>query len=74
MTQIAFTRTNLANINKAIADGVRKVTTSDGKSVEYASMGELIALRDRMIREIDFAENGAEGATPMTRRAQFTRD
>lgn len=51
MTDSGFTEAQLAALEKAIANGVRRVT-ADGRTVEYGSPAEMIALRDRMIREL----------------------
>jgi roadblock/LC7 domain-containing protein len=42
---VAFTQAQLNALDRAIAAGVLTVTTSDGKSVTYQSMDELLKVR-----------------------------
>lgn len=68
---MAFTQADIDRITEQIAGGVRRVTI-DGKTVEYESVDQMIAVRDRMQREL----NTAAGIAPrvMTRRTTFARD
>lgn len=68
---MSFTQNDIDNLSRKIAQGVRKVTI-DGKAVEYGTLDEMIAARDRMQRELD-AVSGS-GPRVMTRRTTFTRD
>ncbi len=43
---MAYTSTDLENIEAAIASGALRVKASDGKEVEYRSMKDLLAARD----------------------------
>ncbi|RFB80411.1 phage head-tail joining protein [Methylovirgula sp. 4M-Z18] len=55
-----FTQAQLAALTKAIATGVRFVEQG-GKRTQFASITDMLALRDRMIREL-------EGATDAPKR------
>lgn len=43
---MAFSDTDLENLERAIASGVLEVESSDGKRVKYASLGDLLRARD----------------------------
>lgn len=49
---MAFTNDQLAALDRAIASGVTTVTTSDGKSVTYRSMEELLSVRAVVAAEV----------------------
>ncbi len=49
---MAFTQTDLDQINAAIASGELSIRTSDGKQVTYRSIDELIKARDAVLAEI----------------------
>jgi hypothetical protein len=48
---MAFTSTQLAEVERILASGVKSATYADGSGVVYA-YEQLSSLRDRMIREI----------------------
>lgn len=47
-----FTTSDLARIDTAIAQGVRKVKFADGREVEYSTMKELVQRRDLIARDL----------------------
>ncbi len=50
---------DLANLNRAIAEGAQSVAFSDGKRVVYRSLADMMALRDQMERELNPARGSA---------------
>lgn len=72
-----FTQAQVDALTRSIALGVRKVE-HNGKTTEYQSVADMIALRDRMKGEIAAAALAAAptpGPIPsMTRRTIFVRD
>nr|MBL8456910.1 hypothetical protein [Zoogloeaceae bacterium] len=55
--------TGIAALNEALAQGERLVRMSDGRTVEYRSVGDIIAARDDLQRQL---------AALTTRRARQT--
>lgn len=49
------TQTDIDELNAAIAGGERLVRKSDGTTIEYRSVAELIRARDDMRKELDAA-------------------
>jgi hypothetical protein len=64
---MAFTQTQLDALDVAIASGTLSVSFSDGKSVTYRSMAELIQARDMM-------KNSISGTTTRSTLASFSKD
>lgn len=54
---MAFTQAQLANLETAIATGVREVTY-DGQKTVYGSLPEMLQLRDAMRRSLGVADSG----------------
>lgn len=52
MLGVAFTESDLENLERAIASGVLEVTASDGKKVKYASLADLLRARDTVAAAI----------------------
>lgn len=52
---MAWTATDLANVEAAIASG-EKTVSIDGKSVTYRNVGELLTVRDLIMGALDTAE------------------
>jgi len=48
---VAFTQTQIDAIDAALAAGVTSVS-HNGKTVTYRNAAEMLALRDRMVREL----------------------
>jgi hypothetical protein len=49
---VAYTSTDLTNIERAIASGVLEVVTSDGKKVRYQSLADLMRVRDYVAAQL----------------------
>lgn len=49
---MAISQTDIDNLNEAIALGERSVRMSDGRSIEYRSVAELIMARDDLQRQL----------------------
>lgn len=60
-----FTQAQVDALTSAIARGVTSVSY-DGRTVNYASLGEMLALRDRMLAEL-------AGPRPTVAKGRFTR-
>lgn len=67
---MAFTQAQFDAISDAIASGVLEVTVN-GQTVRYQSTKDMLALRDRMQRELQTA---AGTGRPVARTARFLRD
>jgi hypothetical protein len=52
---MAFTTTDLANLDHAIASGTKRVKYSD-KEVEYRSLAEMLQARDLMRKELGITD------------------
>lgn len=65
-----FTEAQIDSITQAIAQGATTVEY-DGKRVSYASIAEMLKLRDRMIREVQRQDEGI--APPVARPSVFCR-
>lgn len=63
----AFTQTQLDALTNAISQGVTRIEY-DGKTVQYASIADMLALRDRMTRELG---HGTSRKPPLARRSVF---
>lgn len=62
-----FTSDDLARMDSAIAQGVRKVTFADGRTVEYSTFQELVARRNFIEKSI------GTNVARTTYRAKFTK-
>lgn len=71
MADVPFTQVNLTALTAAIAGGVVRVDYPGGGGVTYADLNKMIALRDRMIRELKSQGNGS--APPVARHSVFRR-
>lgn len=67
---MAYTDTDLQAIESAIATGERRVSFSDGRSIEYRTVDELIRARGLIRSEIEAAATLADTGR---RRSRFTR-
>lgn len=54
-------------INSAIATGERMVRKSDGTTVEYRSVSELIAAKDELVRQKAMDDAAASSTPPRSR-------
>lgn len=61
---MSFTQNDLDSINKAIAQGKRRVSFAD-RTVEYRDMSELLKARDAIQRELRKAKGGSRRVWPM---------
>lgn len=61
---MSFTQNDLDSINKAIAQGNRRVSYAD-RTVEYRDMSELLQARDAIQRELRKAKGGNRRVWPM---------
>lgn len=61
---MSFTQNDLDSINKAIAQGNRRVSYAD-RTVEYRDMSELLQARDTIQRELRKAKGGNRRVWPM---------
>jgi hypothetical protein len=68
---MAFTEDDLETLDSAIKRGVRTVTTSDGKSVTYGSVDEM--LRIRRLMQSELAGSSAVPASHSVARIGKTR-
>lgn len=69
---MAFTTTQLAAIEEAIASGELTVSY-EGKTVTYRSMADLVRARDTIKGELE-ADGTLTAAAPRTTYATFSRD
>jgi|GEM_PF-725431 predicted metal-dependent RNase len=68
--QSPFTQAQLDALTNAIAQGVTSVEYN-GRKVTYTSIPQMIALRDRMMRELAKQSDGVP--RPLANRAVFVR-
>lgn len=54
---MAWTQTDLDNIEKAIAKGYLSVRHSDGKTITYRSTDELLKARDRIKQQLSKSQS-----------------
>ncbi|MGB3068450.1 MAG: hypothetical protein WBC18_07880 [Ottowia sp.] len=66
---MAFTQTDLDNVNAAIASGELRVRSSNGSEVSYRSIEEL--LKARAMIEADLAANVGSGTGGVARRGSY---
>ncbi len=67
---MAFSTTDLAMIDRAIASGTLSVTFADGREVRYQNGVDLRAARDLILSEINAS---SATAAPRTTRVVFIR-
>lgn len=65
---MAYTQTQLDALKDAIARGARSVS-HDGKTISFHSLDEMLALAERMERELQ----GSISRRPMVHYAKFSR-
>lgn len=65
-----FTQAQLTALTNAIAQGATRVEY-DGKVINYASINEMLALRDRIVRELGRASDAPR--VPLSRGSVFVR-
>lgn len=65
-----FTQAQLNALTAAIAQGVTRVEY-DGKTVNYASINDMLGLRDRMMRELARVTDAPRA--PLARASVFVR-
>lgn len=65
---MAWTTTDLDTIRKAIAGGVRKVTFADGRSTEYQSLDQMLAVSKVIQAELEMQ---AAGTAVVRRRVPY---
>lgn len=49
---MAFTQTDVDNLDEAYKGGEKRVVTSDGKAVEFHSVDDYVRLRQMMLAEV----------------------
>lgn len=65
---MAWTQTDLDRLTAAIAQGVRRVTYSDGRAVEYHSLGEMLRLKATMKDEVAQGSGAPEPRSVLVER------
>lgn len=70
---MAFTTSDLAAINTAIASGELTVRAKDGRTVTLRSMDELLKAREQILAELNAASSTAR-AYPRHQLASFSDD
>jgi hypothetical protein len=58
---MAWTQTDLDTIRSHVASGTRRVTYSDGRTIEYQSLDQLIAAERVIAAAIEMAARSASG-------------
>ena len=67
---MAYTSTQLADLRSAIAEGVLNVRFSDGRTMTYRSLAEMLELERIMANEVE----AGSGTAPVRRKyTSFTR-
>ena len=70
---MAFSSADVTTIETAIKSGRLKVRYADGQEVTYQSLGQMLALRNVMLREVNAASSSAH-QQPRHRLASFADD
>lgn len=65
-----FAAADLNTIDAALVSGVKRITFADGRTTEYNTSGELLAVRREIVAELSQAANTAAGR-PRKRFARF---
>ncbi len=67
---MAFAPEDLNTIDAAIASGVKRITFADGRTTEYQSAADMLAVRREITASLNQAANTAAGR-PRKRFARF---
>lgn len=65
---MAWTQTDLDRLTAAIAQGVSKVTYSDGRAVEYQTLDKMLRLKATMTEEIARGSSSPEPRSVLVER------
>ena len=58
---MAITQSDIDTIDAALAAGVRRVTFADGRTTEYHSADQMLAVRREFVAQLNKAANAAAG-------------
>ena len=61
---MAYTQSDVAKLKRAMSSGVRSITYSDGKRVEYRDLAEMERQLARMEREVAGGNGGLDISYP----------